>query len=351
MNTRKTLIILVNIGFWAMYLILGMIMLGFYYGNQENVPEAKLEEAFSIFFNFALFPSFLAFYGYYFFLFPKFLKKQKYLQTIMYGLAIALISGTIGAIALEMKFGPDCGIEGEGAFWPVLFFIAFIAMDAGIVALVIRGFFSWFEESKLRQELGQKTEAMELSLLKAQLDPHFLFNTINNIDVLILKDPEVASTYLNKLSEMMRFMLYETKTEEIPLQKELNYIEKYIELQKIRTSNDSYVDFQIKGDPTNKMIAPMLFIPYIENAFKHTTNKKLEKAISVHINVHPNKIQLTCNNKFNKGHALSNGKSNGLGNALIQKRLNLLYPNQHELKVSDSNKTYQVDLVIYDEKI
>ena len=157
-----------------------------------------------------------------------------------------------------------------------------------------------------------------MALVKAQLDPHFLFNTINNIDVLILKNATKASEYLNKLSDIMRFMLFETKPTSIKLAKEVEYIEKYIELQKIRTANTRYVNFAIDGNPDERMIAPMVFIPFIENAFKHVTNKKLENAININIRIEDTFVQLACENKFDRHRKVQNG-SNGLGNDLIKK--------------------------------
>ena len=139
---------------------------------------------------------------------------------------------------------------------------------------------------------------MEMALIKSKLDPHLLFNTINNIDALILKDAVEASNYLNKLSDIMRFMLYETMAEKILLSQEIEYIEKYIALQKIRTANVNYVHFTVTGNIGNKFIAPMVFIPFIENAFKHTNNKKLENAITVNIIITDKTIQLVCENKF-----------------------------------------------------
>src|SRR6185503_21279079 len=118
-----------------------------------------------------------------------------------------------------------------------------IAAIHGTIALVIRGFITWYTEIKLKEELAQRNFEMELALIKSQINPHFLFNTINNIDVLITKQPELASLYLNKLSDILRYMIYETKTEKISLATELDYIEKYLELQKIRTTNPNYVNF------------------------------------------------------------------------------------------------------------
>ena len=104
-------------------------------------------------------------------------------------------------------------MNSTGDFVAMTLFIAFIAFIAGVIALVIRGFITWVDEIKLKDELKQKNHETELALVKSQLDPHFLFNTLNNIDVLILKDQKVASEYLNKLSDIMRFMLFETKAD------------------------------------------------------------------------------------------------------------------------------------------
>ena len=144
----------------------------------------------------------------------------------------------------------------------------------------------------------------------------------------------------------MRFMLYETKTDEISLTKEIEYIKKYIELQKIRTANESYVNFEVTGDPKDKTIAPMVFIPFIENAFKHTNNKKVENAIDISIVIDNGTVELTCENKFIPNGSSKNNGSNGLGNDLIQKRLQLIYPDQHELNVSNQDNLYSVNLTI-----
>lgn len=228
--------------------------------------------------------------------------------------------------------------------------MAFIALISGVIAMVMRGFITWFEEIKIKTELQQKNTEMEMALVKSQLDPHFLFNTINNIDVLIIKNAEKASNYLNQLSDIMRFMLYETKTDEIFLCKEIEYIKKYIELQKIRTTNLSYVNFNLAGISNHKIIAPMIFIPFIENAFKHNNNKKLENAISININIEEEKINFECINKFDSTRKPKE-ESNGLGNNLIQKRLNLIYPNRHTLKVKNENNLYSVSLTIENDKI
>lgn len=345
---KKSAVTLVHIGFWACYFILIGVILGALYGSRGNVPETKIEQTFITIIFFALIPSFIAFYSFYFLIFPRFIKQQSNVVSSLLGIFFSLIAGYVGYVSLFIMYGGQClsGEEGENTDAVAMtLFIAFISFISGVIALVIRGFITWFKELKLKEALKQKNHEMEMALVKSQLDPHFLFNTINNIDVLIIKNAEEASDYLNKLSDIMRFMLFETKGDEIPLVKEVEYINKYIELQKIRTSNLNYVDFQILGELDQRTIAPMVFIPFIENAFKHTTNKKLADAIRIRIILKEELIQLECINKIDPNRKLQQ-ESNGLGNELIKKRLNLIYPDQHILEVSLENNIYSVHLSI-----
>jgi len=163
--------------------------------------------------------------------------------------------------------------------------------------------------------------------------------------MLIQKDANQASSYLNKLSSMMRFMLYETKTEKIPLAKELAYVDQYMELQKIRTANPGYINYQVEGDPQNIMIKPMLFIPFIENAFKHTGNKKTENAITIHIAITQNTLRFSCKNNYTQSIKI-NQEPGGLGNELIERRLALLYPRKHVYEITNANSIYHVNLLL-----
>jgi two-component system, LytTR family, sensor kinase len=147
----------------------------------------------------------------------------------------------------------------------------------------------------------------------------------------------------------MRFVLYETKAEKILLSQEIEYIGKYIALQKIRTSNQDYVRFEVTGSIGNKLIAPMVFIPFIENAFKHTNNKKRENAITVIIAIKEDVIQLICRNKYDPKSVKQPSRDGGLGNALVQKRLDLLYKGRHTLQVDNREELYSVNLTIPNE--
>lgn len=350
---KKSVVLFVHIGYWLCYLILIGVILAVLFGSKENPDPERIEEVFTTIILFALIPSVISFYGNYYLVFPRINKQKDYFITILLEIVIPLFAGLVGYSALYEYHGNQClsGAEGEETDPVALtLFIAFIAFISGVISLVIRGFITWSQELKLKESLKQKTHEMEMALVKSQLDPHFLFNTINNIDVLIIKDAEEASNYLNKLSDIMRFMLIETKTEEIPLEKEIEYIEKYIELQKIRTSNENYINYSVLGNPNEKLVSPMIFIPFIENAFKHTTNKKIDNAIDIKIRIADNKVVLECINKTDPNRKTEQ-ECNGLGNQLIQKRLNLAYPMSHELIVKNEGNLYSVHLSIFYGKV
>ena len=142
-------------------------------------------------------------------------------------------------------------------------------------------------------------------------------------------------------------MVYETKAEKIPLVTEINYVEKYLELQKIRTTNPNYVNFEVLGNPQNLTIAPMIFFPFIENAFKHTENNKKSNTIEIKLFITEKAINFECRNTYQIG-SDKNKDFGGLGNELIEKRLKLLYPENHSLKINNTNEIYDVKLTLYE---
>lgn len=351
---KKSFALSLNIGFWGCYFILIFILLMVY--NRSSPPSsdhaARLLNAFKNLFFFAILPSAITYTFFYFLLFPKYLKERKFLFALIYGLLIAIgvsiVCYIIHRYFIETGWITDMdksGQNGRSSAIRVILFMTFINLISGMMALGIKGFITWLYEIRLKEQLREKNYQMEMTLVKSQLDPHLLFNTINNIDALILKDPVKASNYLNQLSGIMRFILYETKTEQILLHKEVEYLEKYIALQKIRTANQNYVNFSVTGVMGNKLIAPMVFIPFIENAFKHTNNKKIENAITIDIFINNDNIRLLCANKFDSRPSARQPDS-GLGNELIRKRLDLLYKGQHSLRVDKTNELYTIDLMI-----
>lgn len=334
---KKLVVVLLHLSYWFMYLLVisGLLLV---------VDHTKINIISPAFFG-AIIPALLGFYVFYGVLFDKYLAKKKFFKFFLFIVLTSIMTAAITEAVIYLLFSVD---RNFGTIFFAGLLISFIGLVNGILGLVMKGFITWYDDIKIKTELNKKNYEMELALVKSQINPHFLFNTINNIDVMIAKDPAQASAYLNKLSDIMRFMLYETKTEKILLSKELTYIEKYIDLQKIRTSNENYVNYTVEGETDNLEIAPMLFIPFIENAFKHAENKKLENAINIRIVIAKEMIIFECENNFGEG-VQSNPEQSGLGNELIKKRLELLYPNKHTLEVSNKNQIYKVKLVVASE--
>lgn len=344
---KKPLIALLHVGYWFVFLLLSAMMVYGVSRSDAFSEEERREVLASAYFFIVLLPAIISFYTFYFLLFPRYFRQKKIGLAFLLGLALAVGTTALGFGIVGGILYPECGRKMNGS--DAMTFVAIAAyfnLVGGIIAFVIKGFSTWFEEVKIKEALLEKNHAMELALVKSQLDPHFLFNTINNIDVLILTDAGEASGYLNRLSDIMRFMLYETKTDEIQLSKEIAYIEKYIALQKIRTANKSYVDFQVSGDIRGRKIAPMVFIPFIENAFKHTANKKAANAIRIRLDVQPGRIIMHCINRLNPSRNLTDSSAGGLGNDLIRKRLELLFPGRHQLEIRREAAAYYVQLTI-----
>jgi len=344
---KKSIVIVIHAGFWSAYFfLLFVIVAAATNGFSSGISPIYIAK---VGFSFVILPSLITFYLFYFYLFPKYIKANKIGLSFVYGIFFSISSALIGGLFLTLLLGLSIMFKGGvGSFISELITMTLIGLVAGVTGIIIKGFITWYDELKLKEELNLKNHQIELALVKAQLDPHFLFNTINNIDALILKDQQVASDYLNKLSDILRFMLFEIKTEKIALSKEIEYVEKYIDLQKIRTTNDNFVRFTLSGKMENQMIAPMILIPFIENAFKHTNNKKTEDALIISIVIDNKKIVFECQNKHNENNN-SETKYNGLGNDLIRKRIALLYPEKHNLSITNQNNCYNVKLTLFND--
>jgi sensor histidine kinase YesM len=340
---KKPFVFLINFGYWLLYSLLLAVVFAAVTLQLQKTP--GIYTLFSLLI-LCLAPNLVSFYSSYFFLFPKFLARRKILALVNFGSVICLISALSGILLSTVFFGFEQPVLSNAQeFIGFTISLSLIAAVHAGTALVIRGFISWYAEIKLKEELARKNYEMELALIKSQINPHFLFNTINNIDVLISKNAELASRYLNKLSCILRYMVYEAKTEKILLAKELEYIEKYIELQKIRAANPDYVNFQIAGELNNLTIAPMILFPFIENAFKHTENRKNSSVILVKVSIVKDKLVFECENSYQKSQAKEKDFG-GVGNELIKKRLLLIYPEKHNLEIADSGKVYKVKLTI-----
>lgn len=207
----------------------------------------------------------------------------------------------------------------------------------------------WQKDSQLRQLLEQEKISTELSFLKAQINPHFFFNTLNNIYALTMINIESARQALHTLSRMMRYVLYETPSGTTLLSKELVFIEDYIQLMQLRLTDKVTVTFR-KPSPVNEvMIAPMLLLPFVENAFKHGVSAISPCHIQIIIQQQDSKLHVEVSNTIVNERQLMLEDSNGIGLVNTRRRLDLLYPDKYSLAVNETTpeNEYQVALTLH----
>jgi two-component system, LytTR family, sensor kinase len=348
---KKTGMLILHMLYWGLFLLLLLALYFFavFVPSHTGLGMLKIAGIFpwlKLMTGFAIIPGLLSFYVFYSYLFSKYLGRQQFLAFALSGLLAAMGSVLAGAAAGSYLFG-HLFLFGDGYHSAlfILVLMTLLALINGAVGAVVKGFLTWFNEIRLKEELHRKNYEMELALVKAQIDPHFLFNTLNNIDILIAKDAATASAYLHKLSGIMRFMLYETKGERISLEKDVNYLKQYIELQQLRTSNPDYVRLLVPGDLSGTEIAPMLFLPFIENAFKHTEGQKATATIRIELRHEKDKLSFLCENSRIK--EPTQPDDGGLGNHLIRRRLELVYPGKHQLTVDQGRDHYRVKLDLW----
>ncbi len=197
------------------------------------------------------------------------------------------------------------------------------------------------------KEIENKQLKAELSLLKAQVHPHFMFNTLNNLYSLIIsnKNEEAAGITL-RLSDLMRYLLESSKTDKISLKKEIRFLEDYIDLEKIRLPRDAKASFKVSGFKDDLIVAPMLFIPMVENAFKHGFQSHDKNPFArFTLSIQANEIFFEAINSKGK-HQVPRDLYSGLGLENLKKRLSILYPEKHLLEISDTDETYKILLNI-----
>jgi sensor histidine kinase YesM len=224
-------------------------------------------------------------------------------------------------------------------FWDIsLYFAIYLSLTS--LFHLARG---WF---RLQEIENEKTQA-ELKALKSQINPHFLFNSLNNIYSLSRKNSPLIPEKIVQLSDLMRHILYESEAEWIALDKELEMIKNYIELQNLRSKEKNNIKILIDGETKGKMIAPLLFLPFIENSFKHGLKGGAENLyVDIKIGVNKNSLNFRIENSKGKAVDLTHPKYRGIGIENVRKRLNLIYPEKHSLKISEDEKVFLVNLQI-----
>lgn len=208
---------------------------------------------------------------------------------------------------------------------------------------------SFYRLQDERNKLSRLNTRLELDFLKSQLNPHFLFNSLNNIYALALAKSDKAPEMIIKLSDLMRYMLYECNVDKNDLLKEISFMRAYIDLEKIRHGENVEISFTEEGDMKGKKIPPLLLVPFIENAFKHGINAQFGKSwVHIHIKAGARSLLFKSeNNKPFKGQTLSKF-SGGIGIENTKKRLEIIYPDHYKLNIDENSSTYSVTLEISD---
>lgn len=279
------------------------------------------------------------FYIFYGFINPRFLNQKKLVQFLAISVFVVLLYGVF-------KYGLfKLNILDNGSKAPVTYVRIF---TESIVNTIFAGFAvflslaeSWFFAQQYQQQLEKEKLESELKMLRFQVNPHFLFNTLNNIHTLVYKKSDDAPSAVMKLSGLMRYMLYESDSDFVPLSKELDYIGNFVELQKLRLPNSDNVNFMVEGEPENKSIAPLLLVPFIENAFKHGVFSSKETFIDIKIFIYSNSLNFICRNIYRD---TESSVHSGIGLENVKKRLLLQYPNKHSLEIDKSGDFFNVKL-------
>ena len=218
-----------------------------------------------------------------------------------------------------------------------VFFITAISTGYGLITHLV-------SQEKARQQERQERLQSELAFLRSQISPHFIFNILNSIVYLIRSRSPLAEPVTISLSELMRYMLYESADAQVPLEKELDYLKNYVELQKIRFGEDVDVRLHIAGEAGSHIIEPMLMIPFVENAFKHGVGLVASPVIGIELRLEPTALFFTLRNKIAADQPADKDGSSGIGLRNVSRRLELLYPDAHTLAIRKTEEWFIVDL-------
>lgn len=286
----------------------------------------------------------MIFFVNYLWLYPKLFRKKQYLKWTISVLLLILLGLALRYTVEEIIYPTYLGFRnyGEGTTLSYYAQDGFFFLSPWVIFSTVFGLIEdWSKMKKDKQALEQQNAQAELALLKSQLNPHFLFNTLNSIYSLAYQKSDKAPDAILKLSEVMRYMLYDSEGKVVLLEKELQYLHSFVDLQKARFKENIYVDLLIEGSITNQLIMPVLLIAFVENAFKHGVLDDPADPVLIHVIVEGNNLQLNVQNRIN--HQLKD-QTGGIGLPNIRRRLELLYPGQHTLNIKENDTHYICEL-------
>ncbi len=275
-------------------------------------------------------------------LLPRYFYTKRYLAFIAGLVLLLTMVILVEELFLEQIFYP----ASRGTSFPG---VIHTLLEVLPVILILVGFkFAWDAQYKQTQleQLNTIVAESRLQFLKSQINPHFLFNNLNNLYSYALENSSKTPTIILELSSLLRYMLYDCKTHVVPLEKELKYLQDFIRLQELQLEGRGSIQFEVEGKTKGEYIAPLILVVFIENSFKHSTASQVKNIeIEVKLEVTNGLLRMYCANTFSQD-SNTEELTKGIGLENVQSRLDLLYPNAHHLHISQKNNKYLVDLEI-----
>src|SRR5450755_520459 len=284
-----------------------------------------------------------------YFLVPRFFFTKRYgvfAVSVFTGILLGSLFITAGMFTLfHSMFTEGAGHIGFSTY---LLYTLIAVFSSTLLFISVRVIKERVQAQKINSILEKEKTENELKFLKAQTNPHFLFNAINSIYILIKKDPDLAEATLARFSDMLRYQLYECNFAEVPIEKEVDYLSNYIELEKLRKGMALSIDYTIGRSASNFLISPLLIVPFVENAFKHVSNfSDKGNFVDISLNYEDGFFKLIVRNSVDKaGSWQSENAAGGIGQDNTKRRLKLIYPDRHDLTIKQSNEIYFVSLTI-----
>lgn len=332
---KKTKIILIHILCW-------FVVLSYFYGGDLIQGITLRQSAFSISINFI---EILEFYICYLWVFPSFLRRGKTIQLIGGILfTITLFIGLRYLIeeVLYLHFFGMHNYNSDTTAKQYIFENIYYSLPYILIAGAVYSVQKNFESERVNQKLKSEVIKAELAFLKSQINPHFLYNTLNYVYSLAIPVSDKLANAVLRLSDLMRYTLNESPDGQVSLVKEVEYLESYIELFRMRFEPKFFVDFKTEGVAEQK-VAALLLIPFVENAFKHGTINDENQPVRIKLRVQLKRLSFEVSNKIS--HAQKD-HSSGVGLVNIHRRLDLIYPERHDLLISNNGNTYKTTLII-----
>jgi two-component system LytT family sensor kinase len=327
--------VLVHVGFWLVFFLMWDRLLYFYVNNEWNrLYFSALDTGLIM----------LSFYGLYSYLMPDYFRRKNLGRLVLLSLSLIVVLAGVAAwvmgFLLQNMIVP-IHFDFSWTYKDMQYNRLFMALLGVLAGIFIKLALDRFELRRRLAALEKERSEAELTYLKAQLNPHFLFNSLNSLYSQLELGTGVPKQTLAALADMLRYQLYDSGQDRVPLAKELTYLSDYIALQKLRLDNCA-VTYAVHGHVGEQALAPLLLITFVENAFKHVSDNFAENFIAIHIQVDPDKLTFNCSNSYENE---TTGKGIGLDNA--RKRLALIYGERQQLQLDTANQVYEVKLTLW----